>query len=170
MSNNNISQQEKMDLWYQGKRGQNIKQCNDSKLLENYKICCESGYFVQAAKLRKEMYDRRYNTRPQFNLQPTKLPTDYFTTHNIIKISSDLLEYINNYINASGDSVDKYGLFLGQEGSTYFYGWDEKIDADLKINVSMGVAVFSGAGTFDYTRDLLEVLKLIRTELFNEQE
>ena len=165
-----LSQQEKMDLWYQGKRGQNIKQCSDSKLLENYKICCESGYFVQAAKLRKEMYDRKYNTRPQFDLQPTKLPTDYFTTHNTQQITSDLLEYLNTYINASGDSVDKYGLYLGSEGDIYYYGWDEKIDADLKINISMGVAVFSGAGTFDYTRDLLDVLKLIRTELFNEED
>ena len=165
-----LSQQEKMDLWYQGKRGQNIKQCSDSKLLENYKICCESGYFVQAAKLRKQMYDRKYNTRPQFDLQPTKLPTDYFTTHTTQQITSDLIEYINTYINASGDSVDKYGLYLGLEGYTYYYGWDEKIDADLKINANVGVAVFSGAGTFDYTRDLLEVLRLIRTELFNEQE
>ena len=164
-----LSQQKKMDLWYQGKRGQNIKQCSDSKLLENYKICCESGYFVQAAKLRKEMYDRRYNTRPQFDLHPTKLPTDYFTTHNTQQITSDLIEYINTYINASGDSVDKYGLYLGLEGYTYYYGWDEKIDADLKINANVGCAVFSGAGTFDYTRDLLKVLRLIRTELFNEQ-
>lgn len=165
-----LSQQEKMDLWYQGKRGQNIKQCSDSKLLENYEICCESGYFVQAAKLRKELYERGYKNRPEFNLQPTKLPTDYFTTHNTQQITSNLLEYLGNYINASGDSVDKYGLYLGLEGYTYYYGWDEKIDADLKINANVGVAVFSGAGTFDYTRDLLEVLKLIRTELFNEQE
>ena len=84
-----------MDLWYQGKRGQNIKQCNDSKLLENYKICCESGYFVQAAKLRKEMYDRKYNTRPQFDLQPTKLPTDYFTTHNTQQITSDQAQQVS---------------------------------------------------------------------------
>lgn len=173
MSTRTLTQEDKMKLWYKGTRKLNISACSDSKLVDNYRICCEAGYFVQAATIRKELYYRGLNNNNIFKLQPEELPTDYYVTHTTEEIMSDLIKYINNYVTSSGDSVDNSRLKLNGEdykknpadGSKIYYGWSEGVP-DLIIDTYKGTALFTGHPEIDCTKNLELVLKLLREELF----
>lgn len=169
MSRNDLTQEEKMLMWFRGKRGFNMAQSGTSKLLENFKICNESGYFLQAAKLRKEIYKRGYQEK--FDSTPLqKIPDEYYTTHTPENITSDIIEFINAYITEEGDSVSSSGLLVGKDNGVLYYGWDEMIDCDLKIDTTKNLAIFTGIGEIDYTKELDKTLELIKSELFHEGE
>ena len=161
MSKRTLTQEEKMRLWYKGTRKLNITACSDSKLVENHRICCESGYFVQAAILRKELYKRGYIS----NLQPKGIPTDYYINHTKAEVMEDLLKYIDTYITSSGYSVENNGLKLKVDGYKIYYGWNEYAP-DLIIDTYNGTAKFTGHPEIFCTRNLELVLKLLREELF----
>lgn len=44
----NLTNEDKMDLWYKGQRGFNYKAASDSKLEDCYNICVKKGYKVEA--------------------------------------------------------------------------------------------------------------------------
>ena len=53
-----FTQLEKMEKWHKGLRRQNVKACSDEKLIENYMICLEKGYVMEANALYREIVDR----------------------------------------------------------------------------------------------------------------
>lgn len=55
------AQEEKMDKWHNGERGQNIKAMSDAKLKINYKICKDKNYTEEVAKLEQEAKNRNLN-------------------------------------------------------------------------------------------------------------
>lgn len=57
-SEENLSQSEKMDLWHEGKRDQNIKACSADKLRKNLAICKAKGYDGEAAAIEAEIKSR----------------------------------------------------------------------------------------------------------------
>lgn len=162
-----MTQEEKMSMWYRGQRGFNISASSTTKILENYKICCDHGYFLQVVRLRKELYNRGIlNEMPEVKL--LNVPSDYYTTHNQEEITADLLEYLNLYVSKDGYSILKNNLFLGkdEDSGVLYYGWDQIIDADLRIDIEKGIAKFTGYPEIDYTKDINKVIELAKEELF----
>lgn len=53
-----LSQSEKMDLWHEGKRDQNLKACGADKLRKNLTICKAKGYDAEAAAIEAEIKSR----------------------------------------------------------------------------------------------------------------
>lgn len=53
-----LSQSEKMDLWHEGKREQNLKACGADKLRKNLAICKAKGYDGEAAAIEAEIKSR----------------------------------------------------------------------------------------------------------------
>lgn len=49
-----LTNEDKMDLWHQGKRGFNVKAASDSKLFDDYEICIQKGYAKEADILADE--------------------------------------------------------------------------------------------------------------------
>ena len=164
MANTKLTQQEKMDLWYKHKRILNIHACSDSKLLENLRICCDSGYFLQATLLRKEMYSRGLECSLE---HLSSLPDDYYTTRNTDEIGEDLITFIHAYISEHGDSVDNRGLFVGKDTNIMYYGWDEMYDWNVKVDVNKGL-VYGGQEVVDYTKNMSMAIELIKRELFGD--
>ena len=163
-----MTSQEKMDNWFRGIRGFNIRAASDDKIIKNYKICCDSGYFLQAVKLRKEIHTRQLETNDILNIKLSDVPEEYYTTHSPEQISKDLMEYLNIYISKLGDSIKDSNLYIGRDKDCeiYYYGWDDIFDADLIIDVSKNIAKFTGCSEIDYTKNLDETLRLIKEELF----
>jgi len=58
ISEDKLSQEEKMDMWHNGTRGFNIEAASTSKLRKNLKICKSKGYKAEAAKIRNEIKKR----------------------------------------------------------------------------------------------------------------
>lgn len=58
ISEDKLSQEEKMDMWHNGTRGFNIEAASTSKLRKNLKICKAKGYKSEAAKIRNEIKKR----------------------------------------------------------------------------------------------------------------
>ena len=54
----------KIEMWHNGQRRENIKACGDSKLLTYYNICKEKGYTEQQEQIKQEL-DKR-NIQIQF--------------------------------------------------------------------------------------------------------
>lgn len=50
----NLTNEDKMDLWYKGQRGFNFKAASDKKLEDCYNICVFKGYTLEADTLRAE--------------------------------------------------------------------------------------------------------------------
>lgn len=50
----NLTNEDKMDLWYKGQRGFNFKAASDKKLEDCYNICVSKGYTLEADTLRAE--------------------------------------------------------------------------------------------------------------------
>ena len=53
-----LSQSEKMDLWHEGKRDQNLKACGADKLRKNLAICKAKGYDAEVAAIEAEIKSR----------------------------------------------------------------------------------------------------------------
>lgn len=58
MEADELTQEEKMKLWHQGKRGQNVGALSDEKLLTNLQICLDNGYDEEADELKDEAESR----------------------------------------------------------------------------------------------------------------
>lgn len=164
MANTKLTPQQKMDMWYYGTRGLNVHSCSDSKLLDNFKICCKSGYFLQATILRKEMYSRGLECSLE---QLSSLPDDYYTTRNTDKIKKDLIEFIHSYVSEHGDSVENRGLFVGRDINIRYYGWGEMYDWNVKVDLNKGL-VYGGGEVIDYTKNMEKAIELVKRELFDD--
>ena len=57
-----LSPEEKMDLWHNGERRENIKACGDAKLNKYLKICQDKGYDEQVKIIEDELHNRGYST------------------------------------------------------------------------------------------------------------
>lgn len=71
-------QEEKMDLWHNGQRKQNIRACSDDKLKVNFDICVRKGYDHEALLLRNEAEIRDLwwkNAPTSRQLKPTPAPS-----------------------------------------------------------------------------------------------
>lgn len=55
-----LSAEEKMELWHNGQRRENIKACSDKKLIDYYKICVDKGYIKEGATIADELKARGY--------------------------------------------------------------------------------------------------------------
>lgn len=58
ISEDKLTQEEKMDMWHDGTRGFNIEAASTSKLRKNLKICKAKGYKAEATKIRNEIKKR----------------------------------------------------------------------------------------------------------------
>lgn len=53
-----LSPEEKMDLFNQGKRRENLAACGDAKLKLFYEVCIDNNFTVALAQVEKEMQKR----------------------------------------------------------------------------------------------------------------
>ena len=106
-----MDKQEKIDLWHSGKRRLNIRLCSDDKILEYYKICQDSGYFLEANKLRKDIIEYRDLIIPDIPLGTIKDTVSYI----------DIYNYIKDYISDIGDSGED--LFVLTQDDYIYFDW-----------------------------------------------
>ena len=55
-----LSAEEKMELWHNGQRRENIKACSDKKLIDYYKICIDKAYVKEGSAIAGELKARGY--------------------------------------------------------------------------------------------------------------
>lgn len=58
MASNKLTPEQKMEMWHNGERKQNVAACSDTKLERYYRICVERHYVSEAAQLAREMQRR----------------------------------------------------------------------------------------------------------------
>lgn len=173
MAKKKLTEQEKMDAWYNGTRRINVGLCSDQKLLEYFKICNESGYFLQSVKLRKAIFEREiyyhYNddaTHEILDMEMGKIPDSYYRNHTPEEITKDLITYLNSYVTHEGDSVYNSGLKVGKKGTLIYYGFDRD-DPDIAINTDLKLIINQwNQEIVRYTRDLEKALNMIKRDLF----
>jgi len=179
MTKKQLTDQEKMDAWYNGTRNQNVKGCSDDKLINYFKICNESGYFLQSVKLRKEIHERDlyyyYNDNEAIidilEMDLSKVPDSYFQNHTKDQITKDLLDYINNFETYIGDSIDESG-FVINDGGIVYYSWDgsDKDECPLVVDTNKTEVMLRFSDTIiEYTEpdNLHKTLNLIYDEFFS---
>lgn len=59
-ANPSLTPYEKMDLFNQGKRRENIKACNTSKLVTFYKICLDNNFKLAQVQIETELMSRQH--------------------------------------------------------------------------------------------------------------
>jgi hypothetical protein len=174
MAKKKLTEQEKMDAWHNGTRRINVGLCSDQKLLEYFKICNESGYFLQSVKLRKEIHNRelyyKFNGDEDkiniIEMEMGKIPDSYYQNHTPEEITKDLITYLNAYVTHEGDSVYNCGLKVGKKGALIYYGFEADnpeiaINTDLKLIINQWTQE-----TVRYTQDLEKALNMIQRDLF----
>lgn len=107
-----FTQLEKMEKWHKGLRRQNVKACSDEKLIENYMICLEKGYVMEANALYREIVDR--------DLQD-EVPEMIFTEVDGKLDVDAICKYIENHVNEIGD--DGGDLFKIVKNNCIYYSW-----------------------------------------------
>ena len=107
-----FTQLEKMEKWHKGLRRQNVKACSDEKLIENYMICLEKGYVMEANVLYREIVDR--------DLQD-EVPEMVFTEVDGKLDVDAICKYIENHVNEIGD--DGGDLFKIVKNNCIYYSW-----------------------------------------------
>lgn len=173
MAKKKLTDQEKMEAWYNGTRRVNIGSCSDQKLLNYFKICNESGYFLQSVKLRKEIHKREiyYNydddaTQEILDMEMRSIPDSYYQNHTPDDITKDLITYLNAYETHEGDSVYNCGLEIGKKGSLLYYGY-ESDNPEIVINTDLKLMIHQwDQETIRYTKDLDKALNMIKRSLF----
>lgn len=173
MAKKKLTDQEKMDAWYNRTRRVNYSLCSDQKLLEYFKICNESGYFLQSVKLRKEIHKRDiYNnygdddTYEIISMEMGKIPSSYYQNHSSEDITKDLITYLNAYVSHEGDSVYNCKLKIGKKGSLIYYGY-EADNPEIVINTDQKLIIDQWSQeTVIYTKDLEKALNMIKNSLF----
>lgn len=107
-----FTQLEKMEKWHKGLRRQNVKACSDEKLIENYMICLEKGYVMEANALYREIVDR--------DLQD-EVPEMAFSEVDGKLDADAICKYIENHVNEIGD--DGGDLFKIVKDNCIYYSW-----------------------------------------------
>lgn len=107
-----FTQLEKMEKWHKGLRRQNVKACSDEKLIENYMICLEKGYVMEANALYREIVDR--------DLQD-EVPEMAFSKVDGKLDADAICKYIENHVNEIGD--DGGDLFKIVKDNCIYYSW-----------------------------------------------
>ena len=154
-----MDKQEKIDLWHSGKRRLNIRLCSDDKILEYYKICQDSGYFLEANKLRKDIIEYRDLIIPDIPLGTIKDTVSYI----------DIYNYIKDYISDIGDSGED--LFVLTQDNYIYFDWskpDPDIDWCCRIDIKNNLIDF-GPGEEQInisTENLKKILYKVEDELF----
>lgn len=67
---------DKMKVWYDGERKQNLSNCSDAKLKMNYKVCKELGYDKEMDLIKKEAESRGIDINESLSLN------DYMSLYN----------------------------------------------------------------------------------------
>lgn len=112
----NLTSEEKVNQWHDGKRRIKIGLCSDDKLLEYYKICKEKGYFIEANKIRSEIINYR-------NIDVPEIPLGKVSE---ILTPEIICDYIKDFTSSIGDSGED--LLRKIDGDVIYFSWDGDFD------------------------------------------
>ncbi|WQJ53719.1 MAG: hypothetical protein [Wendovervirus sonii] len=150
-----LSPENKMDLWHNGSRKQNIRSCNDEKLINYYKICCEKGYAKEANIIHSELIIR--------DIEPDEM---VFGQEPVLDLHQ-ICDYIENHMTINGDCGED--LFKFTSGNKLFYSWscgmDDKMDGyECMVDFSKRIVEIDGITMHE--NETLKILQMINDNLF----
>lgn len=130
-----LTNEDKMDLWHQGKRGFNVKAASDSKLFDDYEICIQKGYTKeadiladegayrglwwgknhQANKIFSQGQVRQQNKQPATKVQPSnQVPAYDVFRLELLDFSKDELETCKKAIDSGKQPKAFYSELLNE--------------------------------------------------------
>jgi hypothetical protein len=166
MTKSKLTPEEEMKNWYDGKLNLNIKACSDKELLDYYKVCLDSGYFLQCNILRQEMIDYRGMCGCD---SPIPAPI-YKKICETLTVDS-LVKYIETYKGRDGDDGCDLFKIIDDSGSIYFSWGSNKIEDEdwcCKIDPKTKTVDF-GFGfddIFTLENDGVEILNIVYSDIF----